>query len=98
MSWSKFKSWLSEKKQKPESVLSQVKHQKSHHVQQVDSGISHLWSKAVHWSEAGTKLREQAVRMFQLQVSFGESFGCSGGCLTNGCVWACTHTNVCRVV
>ena len=78
VSWSEFKSWLSEKKQKPESVLSLVQHQKSHRMQQVNSGTSHLWSKVSHWSEAGTKLREQAVCVFQLQVSFGTRFRCLG--------------------
>ena len=33
--WSEFKSWLSEKKQKRESALSQVDQQKLQHVQQL---------------------------------------------------------------
>ena len=72
-SWSEFKSWLSEKKQKPESVLSQVQQQKSQHTQQVVDGMSHLWSEAVRWSEAGLELREQAAHVFQLHVRFGGS-------------------------
>ena len=72
-SWSEFKSWLSEKKQKPQSVLSQVQQQKSQHVQQVVDGMSHLWSEAVHWSEAGSELREWAAHVFQLHVRFGGS-------------------------
>ena len=69
-SWSEFKSWLSEKKQKPESVLSQVQQQKSQHVQQAVDGMSHLWSEAVRWSEAGSELRKRAVHVFQLHVRF----------------------------
>ena len=72
-SWSEFKSWLSEKKQKPESVLSQVQQQKSQHTQQVVDGMSHLWSEAVRWSEAGSELRERAAHVFQLHVRFGGS-------------------------
>ena len=72
-SWSEFKSWLSEKKQKPESVLSQVQQQKSQHVQQVVDGSSNLWSEAVRWSEASSELRERAVHVFQLHVRFGGS-------------------------
>ena len=66
-SWSEFKSWLSEKKRKPESALPQVEQQKSQHVQQLVGGTSHLWSEAVRWSEASSELREQAVQVF-LQV------------------------------
>ena len=66
--WSEFKSWLSEKKQKPESALSQVEQQKSQHIQQLVGGTPHLWSEAVRWSEASSELREQAVQVFQLQV------------------------------
>ena len=67
-SCSEFKSWLSEKKQKPESALSQVEQQKSQHVQQLVGGTPHLWSEAVRWSEASSELREQAAQVFQLQV------------------------------
>ena len=45
--WSEFKSWLSEKKRKPESALSQVQQQKSQHIQQVVDGASHLLAEAV---------------------------------------------------
>ena len=69
--WSEFKSWLSEKKRKPESALSQVEQQKSQHIQQLVGGAPHLWSEAVRWSEASSELREQAVQVFQLQVRFG---------------------------
>ena len=37
-SWSEFKSWLSEKKWKPESALSRIQRQKSQHIQQVVDG------------------------------------------------------------
>ena len=67
-SWSEFKSWLSEKKRKPESALSQVEQQKSQHIQQLVGGTPHLWSEAVRWSEASSELREQAVQVFLLQV------------------------------
>ena len=67
-SWSEFKSWLSEKKRKPESALSQVEQQKSQHIQQLVGGIPHLWSEAVWWSETSSELRVQAVQVFQLQV------------------------------
>ena len=73
-SWSEFKSWLSEKKQKPESALSQVQQQKSQHIQQVVDGASHLLAEAVRWNEAGSELRERAVHVFQLQVKFGTRF------------------------
>ena len=63
-SWSDFKSWLSEKKQKPESALSQVEQQKSQHIQQLVGGTPHLWSEAVRWSAASSELREQAVQVF----------------------------------
>ena len=66
--WSEFKSWLSEKKPKPDSALSQVEQQKLQHIQQLVSGTPHLWSEAVRWSEASSELREQAVQVFQLQV------------------------------
>ena len=66
--WSEFKSWLSEKKRKPESALSQVEQQKSQHIQQLVGGTPHFWSEAVRWSEASSELREQAVQVFQLQV------------------------------
>ena len=69
--WSEFKSWLNEKKRKPESILSQVEQQKSQHVHQLVGGTLHLWSEAVRWSEASSELREQAVQVFQLQVRFG---------------------------
>ena len=75
--WSEFKSWLNEKKRKPESALSQVEQQKLQHVhklqhvQQLVGGTLHLWSEAVRWSEASSELREQAVQVFQLQVRFG---------------------------
>ena len=49
--WSEFKSWLREKKQKPESVFSRVEQQKSQHIQQLVDGTPHLWSEAVQWSE-----------------------------------------------
>ena len=67
-SWSEFKSWLSVKKWKPESALSQVEQQKSQHVQQLVGGTLHLWSEAVQWSEASPELREWAVQVFQIQV------------------------------
>ena len=50
--WSEFKSWLSEKKRKPESALSQVEQQKSQHIKQLVGRAPHLWSEAVRWSEA----------------------------------------------
>ena len=68
--WSEFKSWLSEKKRKPESALPQVEQQKLQHVQQLVGETLHLWSDAVRWSEARSELREQAVQVFQLQVRF----------------------------
>ena len=71
--WSEFKSWLSEKKRKPESALSQVEEQKSQHIQQLVGGTPHLWSEAVRWSEASSELREQAVQVFQLQVRLLET-------------------------
>ena len=67
-SWSEFKSWLSEKKWKPESALSQVEQQKSQHIQQLVGGTPHLWSEAVRWSDASSELREWANQVFQLQV------------------------------
>ncbi len=67
-SWSEFKSWLSEKKRKPESALSRIGQQKSQHIQQLVGGTPHLWSEAVRWSEASSELREQAVQVFLLQV------------------------------
>ena len=66
--WFEFKSWLSVKKQKPESALSQVEQQKLQHIQQLVGGIPHLWSEAVWWSEASSELSEQVVQVFQLQV------------------------------
>ena len=69
--WSEFKSWLSEKKWKPESAVPQVEQQKSQHVQHLVDGTPHLWSEVVRWSEASSELREQAVQVFQLQVRFG---------------------------
>ena len=72
-----FKSWLSEKKRKPESALSQVEQQKSQHIQQLVGGIPHLWSEAVWWSETNSELREQAVQVFKLQVRLlGTRFSC----------------------
>ena len=63
-SWSEFKSWLSEKKRKPESALSRVGQQKLQRIQQLVGGTL----QAVRWSEASSELREQAVQVFQLQV------------------------------
>ena len=68
VSWSEFKSWLREKKRKPEFALSHVEQQKSQHIQQLVGVTLHLWSEAVWWSEASSELREQAVQVFQLQV------------------------------
>ena len=62
--WSEFKSWLSEKKRKLESVLSQVEQQELQHIQQLVGVTLHLWSEAVRWSEASSELREQAVQVF----------------------------------
>ena len=67
-SWSEFKSWLSEKKRKPESALYQVEQQKLQHVQQLVGGTPHLWSEAVRWSEPSSELRGRAIQVFQLQV------------------------------
>ena len=69
--WSELKSWLSEKKRKPESAIPQVEQQKLQHIQQLVGGAPHLWSEVVWWSEASSELSEQAVQVFQLQVRFG---------------------------